>query len=312
MRQSYELSIAPGTAKNKKLQASLYIKFMILYHFNYLNPSVADISMYSQFLANSFSSPATVRNYISGAKTWVQHHMGNIQSFLSYELSSMLKHVTSSSDHIPSHAAPLSSDQIKLICTFIDNTGMFPAVVKPCLLIAFSSFLRASNMVSPTLTSWGGPHTLQASDIVQFHDMLVLRVASSKTLTGPKPAFVEILPSTVLQFCPVQAWLQYKSKINPCPLGPAFVTESGLPLTTGPVVLAIRMALTRAGHPDPSAFSFHSLRRGGAQTASAHGATSDQLMSHGLWRSRSGLAAYVHSKQSSRTVPSSIASSLAS
>lgn len=282
---------------------------MIVYGFNYLNPSVAEISMYSQFLANSFSSPASVRNYLSGAKTWVQHHIGNVQSFQSYELSSMLKHVTSTSQHVPVQAAPLAPHHIKIICNFLDRNSNFPVAVKPCLLIAFASFLRASNMVSPTLTSRGGPHTLQASDIIKFGDILVLRVSSSKTSKGPKPVFVEIFPNSSPVCCPVQAWLNYKQKINPCPIGPAFVTDAGCPLTTAPVVLAIRLALSASGHPDPSVFSFHSLRRGGAHTAASQGATSDQLMSHGLWKSRSGLASNL--PKSPRTVPSCMARSLA-
>lgn len=312
MRQTYNHAIAPGTARNKAIQANQYIRFMLVYDFNYLNPSVAEISMYTQFLANSFSSPATVRNYLSGAKTWVQHHMGNPVSFQSYETANMVKSVVTTSKHVPSQAASLSPTHIKIICSFLDSQPSFPRAVKPCILLSFSSFLRASNMVSPSLTSWGGPHTLQVSDIHYTNGQLVIRVRSTKTLRGGAPSYISIIPSPSSQYCPVRAWLDYKYHINPCPMGPAFVSNLGLPLTSGPVVLAIRMALQQAGHPDPSSFSFHSLRRGGAQAAASLGAPSNDLMSHGLWKTTPGLAAYVPNLPTSpSTVPRCISRSLA-
>lgn len=309
MRHSYERALAPGTSKNKAIQAAQYIRFMIIYNFDYLNPSVAEISMYTQFLANSHSSPATVRNYLSGAKTWVQHHLGNIFPFQSYELSNMVKSVTSASDHVPSQALPLSPKDIKIICTYLDNSLTFPKAVKPCILFSFATFLRASNLVSPTLTSWGGPHTLLTSDVSLYKGFIVIRVNSTKTLKNQKPVFLEIFPVQGSNTCPVQAWLNYKSAVNPCPMGPAFVSDTGLPLTTGPIVLAMRQALSIAGHPNPSQVSFHSLRRGGAQAAAHQGASDHDLMCHGIWKTKSGLAAYV--PNSPRTIPRSISRSLA-
>lgn len=107
MRLSYDEAIAPGTARNKRAQAYLYIKFMLIYNFNYLAPTVAEVSMYAQFLANSYSSPATVKNYLSGAKTWTQHHTGETVSFDSPELNKLVKSFVTSSNHIPTQAAPL-------------------------------------------------------------------------------------------------------------------------------------------------------------------------------------------------------------
>lgn len=109
--------------------------------------------------------------------------------------------------------------------------------------------------------------------------------------------------------CPVTAWKNYKRAVNPCPLGPAFITQQGVPITTPPVVAAMRQALDLNNHPNPLAVTFHSLRRGGAQAAASMGASNEQLMEHGTWRSKNGLAAYV--KPSPRIVSSLIAQTLA-
>lgn len=246
---------------------------------------------------------------MSGAKTWTQHHRGDIGSFESPDLSTLVKSFVSTSDHVPSQAAPLSPTDIRNICAYIDNNISIPKVIKAAILIAYSAFLRVSNVLSPSLSTWGGPHTLRMSDVICGQGALWLLIRSTKTLKGPRPATVEILPSGNPTSCPIQAWIDYKSESNPCPLGPAFVLPTGAPLTPSPVVATMRLALTHYGHMDPQAISFHSLRRGGARAAAAAGVDDTQIMAHGLWSSKSGLAAYL--PKPPRIVPSVIARSLA-
>lgn len=228
--------------------------------------------------------------------------MGHIQSFSTYELGTLVKSFNVKSNHIPSKAAPLTPDNVRTICNFIDVQPSIPLAVKPAILIAYTAMLRVSNILSPTLTSWGVPHTLQASDILHIGNALKIVIRSTKTLKGPSPVVIDILPSQDLAVCPVLAWTHYKNCVNPCPLGPAFVTSQGIPLTLQPVVTTIRIALANAGHPDPGAISFHSLRRGGVQTAIFQKASQEQVMQHGLWKSKSGLAAYLPSSSKPRII----------
>lgn len=309
MRESFNNALAPGTLKNQRIQATLYLKFMLSYRFNYLFPDVANIAMYSQFLANSYTSPSSIRNYLSGAKNWVRLHMGDIQPFLAYELGTLVKSYTAKSQHIPDKAAPLLPSDVWVICLFIDSNHQIPKAIKPAILFAYSAMLRVSNILSPALQVWGGPHTLQAADVITTKDSITLVIRSTKTLHGPKPALIEILPTGDPVTCPWTAWINYKNSVNPCPIGPAFVLAQGIPLTTAPVVTVMREALRLAGHPDPSSVSFHSLRRGGAQTAVHTGAPEQQIMDHGLWKSKSGLAAYLPPQP--RMVPRILARALA-
>lgn len=97
--------------------------------------------------------------------------------------------------------------------------------------------------------------------------------------------------------------------IRPCPVGPAFMLDDSTPLTPGPVVTVMRAALHKAGVRFPSRVSFHSLRRGGAQTAAKNGATKQEIMQHGTWKSPAGVEAYL--KPDPRTVPAILAKTLA-
>lgn len=152
MRGTYEKALAPGTMKNRAKQAAIYLKFMLAYEFDYLHPSITLLSMYSQFLANSYSSPATTKNHISGAKSLLQLHGSSTLSFEAPELGMMTKSITDNSTHVPAPAAPLTPADIKMICAYIDQLTAVPLAVKPAILLAYSCFLGVSNVLSPSKT----------------------------------------------------------------------------------------------------------------------------------------------------------------
>lgn len=306
---AYNQAKAPGTVKNRLVQAQLYIKFCLSYDVPYLRPSVLAVAMYTRFLGNSFSSPATIKNYLSGAKSWVAHHLGNSTAFTAPEPGDVLKRVSTSLNHTVCRAYPLSPQDLLVICSFMDSSPSIPPSVKACILLAYASFLRSSNLTSPTLSVWGGPHTLRACDIIEVEEGLAISIRSTKTLSGATPTILHILPASSAALCPVIAWKRYKTVTKPWPFGPAFLHNDSLPLTPRPIVALMRLALRSAGHPYAHLVTMHSLRRGGVQCAANKGATQQQLMTHGTWTSKSGLKPYLTEDQ--RIIPQLIAESLA-
>lgn len=81
MLDSYGSSLAPGTLANRLTQAKTYICFAVLYDLNPLKPSSSQLCMFTQYLKNSFAAPATVKNYLSGARTWIAEHGGDLTPF---------------------------------------------------------------------------------------------------------------------------------------------------------------------------------------------------------------------------------------
>lgn len=307
---AYRHAFVQGTLKNREVQARLYIKFCLLYGINYLQPLIIDIAMYARFLGNSFASTGTLKNYLSGAKGWVQHHRGNIFAFSAPEVGDVIKYNASNSTHTPAPAYPLSPADFKIICKFLDSRpSLIPKTFKAVILIAFSSFLRASNLTSPTMSSWGGPHTLRASDVVLTSTELLLCVRSTKTQGKNSTTILPVWPSSDPDICPVRAWVDYYSTVRPCPLGPAFILPPAVPLTPRHIVSLMRLALQEAGRHYASLITMHSLRRGGVQTAAALGASTQQLMTHGTWNSEQTLNKYLSPNH--RVVPRMLAKSLA-
>lgn len=265
--------------------------------------------MYIQHLANNYTSPASIRNYVSGAKHWILSHLGDPGAFTSFPAQQVMTKVTKESSHVPLQAAPLSPREVRLVIDFLDGTPNYPLAVKPCLLISFACMFRASNSVSPTARGWGGAHTLKACDVLESESGLDIIIRSTKTTGISKPVMLHVDPIPQSPVCPVAAWRFYYALVSPPPTGPAFIQVNGQPITSGPVVSAIREALKSAGYINYDRYSMHSVRRGAAQLLSSLGAPHSEIMQHGVWSSHSGLAHYL--RPASNTVPGLLAHGLA-
>lgn len=239
--------------------------------------------MYVQYLANSLSAPSAIKNYFSGAKLWVQEHLGVITSFTAYQAGMMIKSVVKASSHVPRRAFPLTLSHIYRICDYVDLAPSAPKSIKPCILIGYACYLRSSNLTCATMQSWGGPHTLRVKDIVVLANGIRVTIGSTKSCS---------IPTTLLvaRYCPKQAWLSYIQHVKPLLLGPAFVIGPGLALTS--MLLVDFMKATLESDPDveTSHISSHSLRRGATQNAANDHVSISEIMRRGGWLSKAGIA----------------------
>lgn len=293
MIDSYTHSVAPGTATNRSTQARAYVTFATHYKFNPLAPTETQVCMYVQYLKNSGFAPTTLKNYISGARTWLLEHGGDVSPFASHTFGQLVKATTKKIPHAPARAVPLTWSHIKAIINFLNAVPSAPMAAKPCLLIGFHTFLRSSNLLSPSTSAWGGPHTIMARDLQVLDAGLSVSVRTTKTKTDPTP-ITTILPwSRDPLFCPVTTWLNYVSHIKPWALGPAFLTNERLPLTSRHLVGLMRLALKDCPDIQHGRVTLHSLRRGAVQEAAKLGLHKDQIKEKGMWLSDSGIAPYL-------------------
>lgn len=304
MLSSYTAALAPGTIANRKKQAQEYLTFALIYRIPYLGPSITHVCMYAQSLANKHAAPTSIKNYLSGSKSWVGEHGGSLHAFESPQLARLVKSFVKNSHHIPSRAFPLAARHIRAICDFLDGCPQAPLGAKPAILIGFSCFLRGSNLLSPTMLEWGGPHTLLAIDIKESDQGLSIFIRSTKTRSPNSSFSFTIPPGEDSRYCPVAAWRYYKSAIRPWPFGPAFLNYNNLPLT--PRQLVGLMCIALDGHTDvtPAQVTMHSLRRGATHEAVDQGIPIETIQRRGTWKSKTGMRPYLApSSCSSLTVP---------
>lgn len=293
MVNSFAHSVAPGTSTNRATQARAYITFAVHYQFQPLYPTGRQLCMYAQFLINSFSAPTSVKNYLSGARTWIAQHGGVVSAFTSFEYQQMHSGITKRSTHNPSRAVPLEWHHIASIAAFFDASPVIPLSAKTCVLVGYHTFLRSSNLLAPSGSSWGGPHTLRAQDLQLSDQGLEITIYSTKTKTDPKPSKTIIPWGPDPALCPVASWLKYSTTVKPWVLGPAFISDNGRALTARQLVGLIRLALCEFQDISPARVSMHSLRRGATQSALRQGLSLEQIKERGMWRSNSGVAPYL-------------------
>lgn len=293
MLDSYSESVAPGTAANRARQAKAYLQFSVYYDVQHLFPKSSQLCMYAQYLYNSHSSPQSVKNYMSGARTWVTEHGGDPSAFDDHDVQQILKGFVKKSSHVPQRAVPLASHHILQIATYVSFNPAVPKSVLPCIVIGFKCFLRSSNLLSPSMRVWGGPHTLLARNVIVTDKGLLLTIDSTKTKWDNSASEILLPPEPNSRVCPVALWTHYYRTVKPWYLGPAFLTDSHLPLTARHVVTVMRAALSSAKDIDSGKLSMHSLRRGAVQEAVLNDVPLDQIKEAGMWRSTSGVKPYL-------------------
>ena len=256
--------------------------------------------MFQQFLANSLTSPVSRQNYTSGAKKWIEARGGDTSGLRAFEAASVAKGAINLKPHHTTPAPALTPQDLVRVCQYL--TGVHEAVpIKAALCVGFFSFLRASNLLSPTATLWLGPHTLTRGDITSTPSGLTVVIRSSKTIhLGTKPAVLSLPRIPNSPACPAGAWDSYTSLIPGHPLSPAFMLKDGRSVTPTHLTDVVRLALITLKVPYGHSFSGHSLRRGGSQAASAAGTEKQDIAKHGTWSKVSGLKPYVPSLHSQR------------
>ena len=283
MTATYQAAFTPGTHQNRARQARSYVTFMLYYSLPHLNPSITDVLLYAQCLANTFKNPTTHKNYLSGAKTFITQAGGNPSAFFSPILHNFLKGVARLSTHEINQAPAIPLDMIKRVCDLLAALSPDAATIRLAVLLGFTSFLRQSNLL--LTPGYSATHCLRRGDVTDAGDHLWLSINSSKTISDPRLKVAIPIPSFDNRYCPVMAWRQYLQRVPLPPDSPALMLDSSRPLTPAIVNSYLRAALTALSFPLAQQVTVHSLRRSGARECALHGAPEEHVMKHGTWTS---------------------------
>lgn len=230
-------------------------------------------------------SPSAVYNYISGARTWVRLMGGAPAAFDTYPVSVVKRGVARSSQHVPRQAPPLTLELLDNVLHFFRSAGPDARVLIAATLMGYFTLLRQGNLLV-TGRSYDPGHTIQGYDVDDTGSTLQVRIRSSKTVKSRADEFTISIPQlSDPRYCPVRAWRKYQASTPTTPSAPAFLKPDGTPLSAVTLTAALRAALASTRHPDPTAFTLHSIRRGGAQACASAGAPIDDVRQLGNWRS---------------------------
>ena len=116
--------------------------------------------MYTQHLNNTMKSSATVKNYLSGAKIYVELLPADASAFTHLLPKQVAKGGSNLSKHVPRQAPPLLPHHLVAVIPIMQSDKPDGFVCAAALSIAFFTFVRQSNVsVTPSVDWGGGPYT---------------------------------------------------------------------------------------------------------------------------------------------------------
>lgn len=257
------------------------------------------LCLYAQFLSRSFKSESAIRNYISGVKA--------LHSLIALpfpdtgsELRLALRGIRRLKSRPPNQACPITLSLLKSIFRLLDLAQPVDAVFWSLFLSAFFTLARKSNLVASK--SLAEPRQVRRADVACTNDRLVFTFRWTKTMQdGSRPLVVPCVafPGSVL--CPVRAYRNMLHLVPASAKGPAFVLPhkgSVRPVTYRDYMSVLRHLIHHLGL-DPSKFSSHSFRHGGATFAFESGVPEQLIKIQGDWAS-DAYTRYLHSSNATR------------
>ena len=205
VQMTYAAAHAPSTALNLSRQDTAYVSVMLASNFDPLHPTQVAALIYIQWLANSLKDVRSVRNYVSGAKTFIVGAGGTSDALTSPMTCIFLKGVARRATHIPAPAPPIPRRLLLDMCDVMQGAGPDGKIARAAVLFGIASLLGQSNFLPQSLAGHG-PHLVKRGDISADGVGFRINVASSKTISTPGDGVVlAVRPAPGSRYCPVDA-----------------------------------------------------------------------------------------------------------
>ena len=240
-------AFAPGTRANHLSHLRIFLLFSVFFGLQAFPADVRTLLLFLEFLTLSFASPKSVANVMASVKFHHERLGFDLQRFEHIRLRLALRSLGRTMRTAPSQAAPFPPQLLAPLVGFADRLGPWALAFRALVILAFFTFARLSSLVP-------------------------LRVACR--LPCPVAVVTSLLDRAARLRLPFSA--------------PLFARGGGaqalVSLTQPQARALLAPGLGLLGLP-PTAFSFHSFRRGGCSFAFAQGAVESDLAQHGDWRS---------------------------
>ena len=279
-------AFAKGTHSNLRTQFRCYFGFCVYFHRHPLPTTIDTICGYVQFLSRSITPPS-IRNYLSGVKM--------LHIFLGYEyrfsenfhLRLTVRGIERIHQHVPRRAKPITPSILLAIQKLSSSFNSLQHAVFACGLLLFFSMARAGSIL-PASSKTPAHLFLTRQRLNMFSEGILITLIHTKTIQFGKRRLHIPLLSSPSPLCPVAAFLASSSLLPTHQATPAFVfMDRGRIkwLTQSIFINVFRRLVARAGIPDPSGFTGHSFRRGGASWAFQAGMPGELIQICGDWSS---------------------------
>ena len=279
-----EQAFRPGTVANQDSLAVLYVAFSIHFQFRPFPADARTLLCFAEFTLRSFTATKSVTNALSAVKR-VHLDLGfEVTAFEATALTRWKRALPLTVRWVPRQAPALPFNILESMCTKVATFGQTGRVMAALFAVLYHTMVRISSFLPGTIAGFDVSRHPTLADCRREEWGYSFQVKFAKAHQRPEQAFwVPLLPRPRSAACPVSALARLVSGGRGGGSVPLF-RVGGTPLSTQVARRWLRVTLSALGL-DPSAFTFHSFRRGACAAAFEKGAQLDDLKELGGWRS---------------------------
>ena len=282
-------SIKESTKKNILCTLTAYEKFCDRFNLPYFPCDNIQLCRFGQHLSQTFESPDAVGNYQSGVRTCLALLGLPIPEVKDRQIQMFTIGLRRVMQHEVKQAAPITPELLVKLSKVVDYKDLVELVSWTGTLLGFYMFLRKSNLVPDTMEDFNPEHqfTRDVNLTTPDHAMM-FEIRWSKTIQFKQKVLrMPILPAQNKAICPVY-WTYKMMQLVPAgPKDPVLAINYRnklVSLSANQLIYRIRKWLLLIGY-DPSIYSLHSLRRGGATFAYQSDLEGEMIKLLGGWAS---------------------------
>ena len=288
--QTKSQSVKDSTKKNLLCHLRAYEKFCDRFLIDYFPCDNTQLCRFGEYLKNTFDSPEAVSNYISGIRTCLALMGWEVPSPQDRQMQMFLQGLRRTMIDAVKQAAPITPELLTRLSKVVKYSDTVELVAWVGTLLGFYMFLRKSNLVPDNRESFNKEQQFSRADVslLGIDKAMMFEIRWSKTIQHKQKILrLPVLPANNKAICPV-FWVHYLiTKIPGQREDPVLMLPTQgekMALSANQLIYRIRKWLLLLGE-DTSAYSLHSLRRGGATFAYQANMEGEMIKLLGDWAS---------------------------
>lgn len=282
--QRVSSAFRPSTQKNHKYILKLFIGFALALGQNYRLPSVSLIMAFTEHLAATQRTAASVISSISTLKAVLVRNHIPIGNFSAQSVDLQLRSIKINKRTPAVQRPPVRLRDLRLIISHLSQMD-YPCHLRVAILLLFTTAFRQSNLAPATARAFDPSRHLLRADVRLASAHVQVREKWSKTrqqITRDRWLAVPRVTGSPLCLHAAITALYWESPTNR-PGQPLLTFQDGIVMPLSFITKAFKLALARSGLSHR--LTLHSLRRGGARFLQLAGVNTPDIASHGGWRS---------------------------
>ena len=282
---------APGTAQNMISGVRTWFYFCVFYGLHYCPASPGDLVLFLELMAIT-ATYTHLKHLLSSIKFY---HKALNHQFPEYDFDivNTLQGIKRRQSHTPHQALPLTPDIMRKMYSHLDMSKVKDRALWCSYLITFYCLFRKSNTVPKSMSQVNLRRTLLRRHIRVTQDSVYVHCTFSKTIQfGQRDLVIPIPSNSDPALDPVRHLNALFTTVNCSSDAPAFSYGHKLFISHSSFTSRLKKLLKLAGY-EPSLYSGHSFRRGGATMLYKIGASILQIQASGDWASQC-FARYLH------------------